>query len=777
MHSAQIRTYPPAKDKLMEISLIETFSSSSEESLISPLEVKMTNAPIMKERKKRIVPKVRNKKIMELVEENRKLKKIIKHKKRQLKIMHQKNRRLQSKLINFGEVIDLQAKLTKLPPSVKTIIYMQLRHKPLSKWSTAERKISLSLYYKSPSLYSYISQKLKFNLPSVSTIRRWIRIIDLRPGFDTIFLKKLRQKIELLEMEEKECTILMDEMSIKKHLDYNEKDDILEGFEDFASEGGRSAKIASHAIAFMARGLYSNWSVPLAYYVSAGPITAKRLKLCLEKCMLEVERLGLRNTAIICDQGSNNRSVYKMFGVTKSEPYFFFNDNKIIALYDTPHLIKNVRNNLLRRDIKTGDELVTWRDIRATFDIDSNNTLSNTLLKITESHINPNAFEKMKVKLATQVFSKTFYSAMMTVIKTGELKSPTAKSTAQFILRLNDIFDCLNSQGNFDSNYLKRPLSDKNQLILKTLNEAIPFIESWSVEKNSPYCFEGLIQTINGTLQLWQDKKDWKPYLITGRLNQDPIENLFSKIRQRRGYDPNPSAHHFRYGLQSVMTGYLEKYSDNSNCQEDFDDSLCSIDSTAPGNPNENRKENDNTTPPNPSSNIESPDQKVSNEHSEANSLESNSITYFAGYLVKKFSRKYKCENCQKAFLNDADTLGDTTVFISYKDYGPDENISYLKIPSDNLIHIIRLSLLSIELTLKSGSHETGIKKKILENISKSDEIKNWVIGVNSDCVEHRTYILQQLARVKLFKIAKSRKAQKKNVTSKRKKLKVFQHS
>lgn len=161
----------------------------------------------------------------------------------------------------------------------------------------------------------------------------------------------------------------------------------------------------------------------------------------------------------------------------------------------------------------------------------------HTLLKVTEKHINPNSFQKMNVKSATQVFSRTFYSSMVTVISTGELKSVTSKSTAKFVLRLNDIFDCLNSQGQFKGNYLGRPLSDTNKAALQTLKESIEFIESWSVEKNTPYCFDGLVQTINGILQLWDDRKTEFPYLITSRLNQDPIENLFSKIRQKRGYD------------------------------------------------------------------------------------------------------------------------------------------------------------------------------------------------------------------------------------------------
>lgn len=88
----------------------------------------------------------------------------------------------------------------------------------------------------------------------------------------------------------------------------------------------------------MARGIFRNWSTPLAYYLSSGPITAKQLKKCLEVCLMEVEKLGLLTNVVVCDQGSNNRSVYNMFGVTKEKPYFIFNEKKIL-LFMMPHTL------------------------------------------------------------------------------------------------------------------------------------------------------------------------------------------------------------------------------------------------------------------------------------------------------------------------------------------------------------------------------------------------------------------------------------------------------
>lgn len=65
------------------------------------------------------------------------------------------------------------------------------------------------------------------------------------------------------------------------------------------------------------------------------------------------------------------------------------------------------------------------------------NKKSRALLKITEVHINPNSFQKMRVKLASQLFSHTMASAIRTCVATNELKSSTASDTADFVDFMN----------------------------------------------------------------------------------------------------------------------------------------------------------------------------------------------------------------------------------------------------------------------------------------------------------------------------------------------------
>ena len=65
---------------------------------------------------------------------------------------------------------------------------------------------------------------------------------------------------------------------------------------------------------------------------------------------------------------------------------------------------------------------------------------------------------------------------------------------------------------------------------------------------NTIYCANGWKLSIKATMELWHDLHNHHQYgfLLTNRLNQDCIENLFSIIRGKGGQRVNPSSMEFR---------------------------------------------------------------------------------------------------------------------------------------------------------------------------------------------------------------------------------------
>lgn len=182
-----------------------------------------------------------------------------------------------------------------------------------------------------------------------------------------------------------------------------------------------------------------------------------------------------------------------------------------------------------------------WAHVQMLYNID-NRAVKSRATKLTEKHITPNCFEKMSVKLATQVFSQTVSAAMRTAVGTGELPS-SALDTAYFLERMNNMFDTMNSKTKFSPNPNKCAISSSTNSHLRTplttLIQDICWVKSLSMlkEKRKPPCMESIQQSLVATRQLWEDMEaEGAQYLLTGRINQDPIENEFSVARQKCGY-------------------------------------------------------------------------------------------------------------------------------------------------------------------------------------------------------------------------------------------------
>jgi hypothetical protein len=145
---------------------------------------------------------------------------------------------------------------------------------------------------------------------------------------------------------------------------------------------------------------------------------------------------------------------------------------KIFLIYDLPNLIKSVRNNLLNGDFKFNNtKLASVKDIIKTYEIDIKNK-SRAMPKITPTHLAPNQFQKMSCKLAIQLLSHSVSASIKTCLTTGELKSHSAIDTAEFIDKVNNMFDSGNSKNLYDLNPNRRLISSHIPQVLEYLNTA-----------------------------------------------------------------------------------------------------------------------------------------------------------------------------------------------------------------------------------------------------------------------------------------------------------------
>jgi len=112
-------------------------------------------------------------------------------------------------------------------------------------------------------------------------------------------------------------------------------------------------------------------------------------------------------------------------------------------MYDTPHLIKSVWNNLKKYDFIYKNEVYSWSDIIQFYNINKNK-VPRLASKHKDQHVQLTSFSPMRVCLATQTFNHTVSSAMFTLIA-NNLMNSKALHTAKFVKIIYDLFDVFNS--------------------------------------------------------------------------------------------------------------------------------------------------------------------------------------------------------------------------------------------------------------------------------------------------------------------------------------------
>lgn len=124
---------------------------------------------------------------------------------------------------------------------------------------------------------------------------------------------------------------------------------------------------------------------------------------------------GLTVVSTICDQAPTNvAAINRLYKKTVEKKVFDFKvgNEEIIPLFDVPHILKGLRNNLVSKDlhfeIDNKKIIASWKHIIKFYEMNKNQSTGNDRLapKLTDYHIYKEKVKKMKVSCAAQVFSQ-----------------------------------------------------------------------------------------------------------------------------------------------------------------------------------------------------------------------------------------------------------------------------------------------------------------------------------------------------------------------------------
>ncbi|XP_025414534.1 uncharacterized protein LOC112686472 [Sipha flava] len=356
----------------------------------------------------------------------------------------------------------------------------------------------------------------------------------------------------------------------------------------------------------------------------------------------------------------NNGQDYTGFG-------FEIGGHDIIPLYDVPHLLKNLRNNLVSKDLNFEydgkNHTASWKHTIQFYELDKRQSTEGDrlTLKLTDCHVYPATLKKMKGANAAQVFSQRVGAIMKRFAEMNKEipiiigLDASAQSTGQLCLFMDKLFDsangnsiklelgknlrCAVTRNSSHWDFWQKALITLNSMKYINTNKAIvPSITNW-------------IKTVKGIMHICKRLLDCGfAFVLLQNFNQDPIENFFGSIRSHGVRNIKPTPAMFISSFKALLiNNFTSNHSVGSNCENDDCDGALDnlknflideipLEETIIQSPTESMIE------------IEIPNVKIPSSNSQVNS---GSRAYVAGWLTRmNYKKKQKTTNTVAEIIN-----------------------------------------------------------------------------------------------------------------------------
>ena len=447
-------------------------------------------------------------------------------------------------------------------------------------------RFCLSLHAKSPAAYKELRDSGVLVLPSQRTLRDYRNFFKPKPGFNTENIERLKGLCSDHIGIQRYVVLSLDEMKIQSKLVFDKRSNELIGFIDLGDEHANEAlasdnELATHALAFLVRGVATDLKYTLAYFLTKDVTSYQLMSLFWKAvCVLEVA-CNLWICATVSDGASPNRRCYELHAgisdnevepdeIVHSTVNLFCPSRKIYFFSDAPHLVKTARNCLFNsgsgkrtRHLWNNDKYLLWEHISKMYFADLDCGL-HQLPKLSVDHILLKSYSKMKVKLAVQVLSKTVSLALKRHYATGE-----ADETAKLCEMVNNFFDCLNVRSMHEyerkRNQLLAPYRSRDDPRFEWLeNVFLKYLTDWFQSTQarpglftsdqraqmflSLQTYKGLQITVKSMIKVVQFLlAEGLQCVLTERFCQDDLEEYFGFQRAQGRRSENPTAADFGY--------------------------------------------------------------------------------------------------------------------------------------------------------------------------------------------------------------------------------------
>uniref|UniRef100_T1ITN3 Transposable element P transposase n=1 Tax=Strigamia maritima TaxID=126957 RepID=T1ITN3_STRMM len=364
-------------------------------------------------------------------------------------------------------------------------------------------KMIILLKIKSPKGYRHCAKHNLLPLPSVRSLQRLLRGVKCTYGLNMRALDAIKTAFAEISENNRIGVIIFDEIKLRETIDFNQTTYKFDGFVDLGEFTPTSQKqqLADHALVFMFVPFKFNWVQPIAVFASRGCTTARVI-------------------GFTCDGATSNKKAWQELGISGNLRVFKNSfthpldaNRKVFAFGDQVHEFKCIRNNLEKKEIcQYKGQLVKYKFFEDLYNVDVGNAGRRVVPRLTEAHINPTPFQKMSVKLAVQLLSRSVACGLKFYRSLGMHQFRESESTEMFAMDMN-CFLIYSIR-----NYLRK--------LLKEFDVILSDVENNFATRQT---LESLRVTVRSMLEmaeyLW-DTAEFS-YILTSKTNQDAAEMLW----------------------------------------------------------------------------------------------------------------------------------------------------------------------------------------------------------------------------------------------------------
>ncbi|XP_062556932.1 uncharacterized protein LOC134221761 [Armigeres subalbatus] len=247
-------------------------------------------------------------------------------------------------------------------PIILDTLKNAMRHPKARRYQPETKKFASGAYLSGPRTYRFVRRSKNFILPHKSTVYGYNKSIRILPGLNKTILMRMKCKARFIKPKrDKLVMVCLDGMSVKPELTYCAKSDIFYGFPfdgtERKIEKNNHQRLATEAVVMMTSGIYSRFKQPVGYLLAHNSLGSHVQMKFVEKSVMAIRKIGLIPMALVMDQCTTNQKMIREAGATHADPLINIGGEDIAVLYDTPHLLKNTRNALLKHNAVFEEEL------------------------------------------------------------------------------------------------------------------------------------------------------------------------------------------------------------------------------------------------------------------------------------------------------------------------------------------------------------------------------------------------------------------------------------